>query len=124
MNILVTGGAGFIGSTLAEFLLSKGHSVVCLDNFDAFYSADIKRRNLSGMNSNENFRFIEGDLKNKSQLNDLFSSNKFDMVVHLAAKAGVRPSIMDPESYAEANISGTLNLLESMRRNNIRKILL
>jgi len=122
MNILITGGAGFIGSTLADFLLAKNERVICFDNFDSFYQPEIKQRNLSGMMNNSNFALVNGDLRNKSQLTELFSSNKIDMVVHLAAKAGVRPSILNPEEYAEVNISGTINLLETMRTFRVNKM--
>src|SRR5689334_15992851 len=122
MNILVTGGAGFIGSSLCEFLVAEGHSVTAYDNFDPFYPQDIKRRNLAELPTNGLFRLVEGDLNDTALLSELFSSSGFDAVIHLAAKAGVRPSIIDPVGYSKANISGTLNILEQMRLHNVKHL--
>lgn len=114
-KILVTGGAGFIGSHLVETLLSENYSVVCIDNFDDFYDPKIKRKNIAGHLKNSNYRLIEGDIRNFDLLHDLFEENEFDKVVHLAARAGVRPSIQQPLLYEDVNIKGTLNLLECAR---------
>lgn len=114
MTILVTGGAGFIGSHLCESLLGDGHQVLALDNFDPFYATDIKRGNLVFLKKQPGFEFIEGDIRNPQLLNTIFSNNKVDAVIHLAAKAGVRPSISNPAEYYDVNVNGTLQLLEAM----------
>ncbi len=113
-NILVTGCAGFIGSHVCERLLAGGHHVTGIDNFSDFYSRHIKESNMHGFSQSENFVFHEVDILNVPLMNSLASS-KPDIVVHLAARAGVRPSIADPKSYADVNITGTQNILEMMR---------
>lgn len=120
MNVLVTGGAGFIGSHLTEELLARGWSVVCLDNFDPFYSPRIKRRNLQGCLANGKFTLVEGDIRDLGLLRDLFSKYRFEYVVHLAAKAGVRPSILDPLTYEDVNVKGTLGLLECVKDKGLK----
>jgi len=115
-KILVTGGAGFIGSHLVDSLLSeKGNDVTVLDNFNEFYSPSIKRANIAPHASNPAFRLVEGDIRDSMAVEGLFASGKFDVVVHLAALAGVRPSLENPRSYYEVNVEGTLNLLEAAR---------
>ena len=116
MKFLITGGAGFIGSTLCEFLINKGNQVVCFDNFDTFYSKNTKLDNIAELLKHPNFSLVEGDLINQESLNKVFAEHKVDLVIHLAAKAGVRPSIMDPQAYVQVNINGTMNLLESMKK--------
>lgn len=123
MNILVTGAAGFIGSHVCEYFIKQNHSVVGIDNFDPFYSRKIKNLNLEQLLLNNNFQFYETDIQNKEALNSIFSSNKIDIVIHLAAKAGVRPSIDSISEYYEVNVNGTVNLLESMRTNGVKKML-
>jgi UDP-glucuronate 4-epimerase len=123
MNILITGVAGFIGSSLGEKLLSLGHSVIGIDNFDPFYPKKFKVENLKQLNSFEQFSFFEEDIRNKLLINNLFEDNKIDAVVHLAAKAGVRPSIENINEYYEVNITGTVNLLEGMRQNGVSKLI-
>ncbi|SDD62093.1 UDP-glucuronate 4-epimerase [Mucilaginibacter pineti] len=116
-KILVTGGAGFIGSNLIAKLLSAGDTkVVCIDNFDDFYPKDIKEKNLLPFKANPNFEFIEGDIRNMA---DLDKATDVNVIVHLAAKAGVRPSIVNPILYQDVNVSGTQNLLEYAKKNNI-----
>ncbi|RLB07729.1 MAG: epimerase [Deltaproteobacteria bacterium] len=118
-RVLVTGGAGFIGSHLCQRLLREGYEVVCLDNFDPFYDPGIKRKNVEEIEAsegNERFLLVEGDIRDKSFLQDLFHRSPFNLVIHLAARAGVRPSIQHPLLYEEVNIKGTLNLLEVCRR--------
>lgn len=114
-RVLVTGAAGFIGSWLTERLLERGVEVVGLDNFDPFYDRALKERNLETARGSSAFRLVEGDLCNRSDVSALFSDGGFDAVMHLAAKAGVRPSLADPAAYYETNLIGTSNLLEVMR---------
>lgn len=123
MKILVTGIAGFIGSHVGEKLLSQGHEVVGIDNFDAFYARKFKEYNLSQFRDSENFALYETDIRNKEQLSEIFEKHRIDAVIHLAAKAGVRPSIERIEDYYDVNINGTLNLLECMRRNGVSNLL-
>jgi UDP-glucuronate 4-epimerase len=118
----VTGAAGFIGSWLTERLLGRGDEVVGLDNFDPFYDRALKERNLETARGNDAFRLVEGDLRNRSDVDALFSDGVFDAVVHLAAKAGVRPSLADPAGYYETNLIGTSNLLEAMREAGCRRL--
>src|SRR5688572_13040550 len=123
MNVLITGGAGFIGSTLGEFLLNKGARVICYDNFDPFYPAETKRSNVASMMLHSNFQLVEGDINDVALLSGIFSSTKIDLVIHLAAKAGVRPSILDPRAYENVNVAGTLNLLEVMKQHRVINLL-
>jgi UDP-glucuronate 4-epimerase len=120
-RILVTGCAGFIGSHLSEKLLSKGFQVIGIDNFDPFYDIRIKQRNLSGFLNHPDFEFIEVDLADKVALKAVFPS-AIDLIVHLAGKAGVRPSIEDPSGYIRANIIATQNILDTMKESGIKKM--
>ncbi len=122
-NILVTGGAGFIGSSLIDQLLALENNVICLDNFDPFYDKSFKVENLADAQKSKNFVLIEGDIRNQSDLEKCFRLKPIDLVIHLAAKAGVRPSIEDPKGYYEVNVSGTLNILEAMRMFDVKKML-
>jgi len=122
MNILVTGAAGFIGSHLCERLVQT-HQVIGLDNFCDFYDPAIKRENTSQLIPQKNFQLIETDIRDENSLNELFSRNKIDLVIHLAAMAGVRPSIEDPKLYNEVNITGTVNLLEECKKHEIGKFI-
>jgi UDP-glucuronate 4-epimerase len=118
-NILVTGGAGFIGSTLTKELLKQGNQVTVIDNFSDFYDVNVKERNILPFLKNPKFRLIRLDITN---LEDLFNKvGKHDVIVHLAAKAGVRPSIDDPIGYEEVNVKGTINLLEFAKHHNIKQ---
>ena len=124
MRILLTGAAGFIGSHLSERLLSFGHKVTGIDNFDKFYDRSVKERNLTISKSNPDFTFIEDDLSNPELWEKLAAgADKIDMIIHLAAKAGVRPSMIDPIGYNKANIMGTAYVLEFARHNNIKKVI-
>lgn len=119
MNILVTGVAGFIGSHVAERLVADGHVVYGIDNFDPYYDRAIKDRNLQGLLGETGFRFYQADLVDGHALANVFGTaseagRSIDAVIHLAAKAGVRPSIEDPQAYTKVNIEGTVNLLETM----------
>ncbi len=122
MKFLVTGGAGFIGSHLVERLLAGGHRVICLDNFDEFYDPALKRRNLRRALQDPKFRLLEGDLREERILKRIFEEEEIDIVAHLAARAGVRPSIQSPLLYAEVNIHGTLNLLEACRQHHVGRL--
>lgn len=119
MTILVTGGAGFIGSHLTERLLNEGIEVVCLDNFNDFYDPQIKRRNVSLFLKRKGYRLVEGDIRDGERVSALFRDCHFEKVVHLAARAGVRPSLKEPFLYEEVNVIGTLNLLEACRDSGI-----
>jgi UDP-glucuronate 4-epimerase len=115
-HILITGGAGFIGSHLADRLLAEGGwEVTVVDDFNDFYSPDIKRANVSGHLSSPNYRLFEADIRDSDTLRKVFDENEFDGIVHLAARAGVRPSLSQPKLYNETNVNGTLNLLELAR---------
>ncbi len=120
MKILVTGGAGFIGSHLAERLLGLGHEIICLDNFNNFYDPEIKRRNIEKAFWSNRYTLVNGDILDKDLLEKIFS-DKPDITVHLAAWAGVRPSISNPEIYQRVNIEGTLNILEKCRKHEVDK---
>lgn len=124
MRFLVTGGAGFIGSHLCERLVEKSHFVVCLDNFDSFYDPGIKRRNVQSLLSQKRFHLVEGDILRRRVLERVFGEGAFDVVVHLAARAGVRSSIQKPRLYQKVNIEGTVNLLEFSKRFSIPKFIL
>lgn len=119
MKILVSGGAGFIGSHLVERLLELGHQVVCLDNFDEYYPSSLKRRNIARALASPRFRLVEGDIGDERLMVELFTES-FAVVVHLAARAGVRPSIDDPGLYARVNVQGTIAMLEGSRRSNVQ----
>ncbi len=121
-KILVTGGAGFIGSHLCERLLSEGAKVICLDNFDSFYDPNIKIKNVEGVKKKfpERFELVTGDIRNPDHLKGVLEKNQIDLVVHLAARAGVRPSISDPLLYQDVNIRGTVVLLESCKAHGIK----
>ncbi len=121
MNILVTGCAGFIGSHLVESLLDRGDFVVGLDNFDNYYSKEIKLQNLGIFLKNQNFVFYEGDIRDELFLESIFNLNRIDSIIHLAARAGVRPSIELPKLYCDVNLIGTTNLLEFSNKFKISK---
>jgi len=123
MPLLVTGGAGFIGSHLIDRLLNEGHEVVCLDDFNPFYNPDFKRENVAPYLENPKFTLIEGDIQDELGLKTLFQKQTFQQVIHLAARAGVRPSLKDPKLYVDVNVQGTLNLLECMRQFNVPKMI-
>jgi UDP-glucuronate 4-epimerase len=118
MKILITGGAGFIGSTLAERALALGHDVTCLDNFDPYYDPRIKRDNLAAASRSPRFQLVDGDIGDGALLDRLLPDG-VGTVVHLAARAGVRPSLSDPVAYERTNVQGTIALLEACRRHRI-----
>lgn len=118
MRILVTGGAGFIGSNLVDTLLKEGHRVISVDNFDPFYPKEIKLQNIGKHLKNERFTFIDLDVRD---INQRKLPHSVDCVVHLAAKAGVRPSIENPSAYFDNNIGGTIELLNFCKKNEIKQ---
>lgn len=120
-KILVTGGAGFIGSHLVDRLVERGDDVTVIDNFDPFYDPEIKRQNIAPHKGKANFRFLEVDIRELQTLKSLFKGQDFDVICHLAAKAGVRPSIQDPIAYQEVNVFGTQNLLEIAREKGVKQ---
>jgi UDP-glucuronate 4-epimerase len=123
MVILVTGGAGFIGSHLAEKLLQNGHTVHNLDNLNDYYDPAIKRDNMKRVRQHRQYHFYEGDILDESLLKSLFVQTRFDCIVHLAARAGVRPSIQEPLLYEKVNVQGTMNLLELCKQHDIKKFI-
>jgi UDP-glucuronate 4-epimerase len=124
-TILVTGGAGFIGSHLCERLLSDGIKVICLDNFDAFYDPKIKIKNAEAIAKKfpDLFDLVTGDIRNQEQVKGILQKNKVDFVVHLAARAGVRPSIAEPLLYQDVNIRGTIVLLEACKEHGVENFI-
>ena len=125
MNFLVTGGAGFIGSHVCERLLRDGHSVWAFDDLNPFYDPQFKQRNLREIQSlAKPFEFVHGDITDAAALAGIFSSVKFDQVIHLAARAGVRPSLEQPALYQRVNVEGTVNVLEAARKSGVEKIII
>ncbi len=123
VKILVTGIAGFIGSNLGEHLIKGDVKLIGIDNFDPFYDREVKENNLNILNRSSNFIFFEGDICNASFLNTILNNEKPDLVIHLAAKAGVRPSILNPSEYYNTNVIGTLNLLEAMKTAGCKRMI-
>jgi len=121
-NFLITGGAGFIGSNLVDRLLStEVEHITVVDDFNNFYDPQVKRSNISSHLVDSRYRLAELDIRNHDGLANIFADKQFDCIVHLAARAGVRPSLSEPRLYNETNISGTLNLLELARHHNIKQ---
>ena len=123
-RLLVTGAAGFIGSHLVDRLLSSGEAeVIGLDRFDDFYDPAAKRAIIAPHLAHPSDRLIEVEVRDEAALSRLLADERFDAIVHLAARAGVRPSLIEPRLYAEVNITGTVNLLELARRAGIRRFI-
>jgi UDP-glucuronate 4-epimerase len=122
MKILITGAAGFIGSHLAERLLAEGRQVIGVDNFDEFYDPQVKRSNIAGCLKNKNFYLIEADIRDNDAMDKIIADG-IDVIVHLAARAGVRPSIAQPMLYADVNINGTMVLLKAAKKHKIEKFI-
>jgi UDP-glucuronate 4-epimerase len=121
-NVLVTGGAGFIGSHLVGRLLAEGGwRVSVVDDFNDFYEPELKRRNVGPFEGREEFQLFEADIRDGAALAEIFRGARFECVVHLAARAGVRPSLLEPVLYTETNINGTVNLLEAARAAGVRR---
>jgi len=122
-HVLITGGAGFIGSHLAERLLSLGQRVSIIDNFDDFYDPAVKRRNVEAAVAHSNCRLYDADIRKTTAADAVWTREPIDVVVHLAARAGVRPSIKQPALYADVNVVGTIKLLEAARRHGPPKFI-
>src|SRR5262245_59013817 len=119
-NILITGGAGFIGSNLVDALLGDdNHRVIVVDNFNDFYNPGIKYDNLAAHVGRENFELVEADITDAQAMEKLFTRARFDCVIHLAARAGVRPSLENPLAYQDTNVRGTYVLLEAARKTEV-----
>ncbi len=123
MNIFLTGGAGFIGSQLSRRLLNLGFKVICIDNLNDYYDPEIKKANLAQLKGDAGFDFYHNDIRDKSALEYIFQNHTIDLVIHLAAQAGVRPSIEDPQLYYDVNITGTLNILETMKKHSCTRMI-
>jgi len=123
MNILITGAAGFIGSHICEHFIKKGNRVIGVDNYDDFYPSGFKDLNLSGIISNPAFQFYKADIRDEQSLTGIFNKEKIDLVIHLAAKAGVRPSIEHITTYYDVNVNGSIVLMETMRKFDVKKML-
>lgn len=121
---LVTGGAGFIGSSLTERLLREGNRVIAIDNFCDYYSPLLKEKNIKDFLDNPNYKLYRTDIRNSKDIKEIFDENEIDVIVHLAAMAGVRPSIENPLLYQEVNGMGTQNILEAAKLNNIKSLVM
>ena len=124
MEILVTGGAGFIGSNTVEALLARGERVIALDNFNDYYNPERKHRNVAPFMSHPNFRLVHADLRDRAALEHLFTTEPIRRIIHIAAMAGPRPSVENPSLYEEVNVRGTLNILEAARKTGRRPFVL
>ncbi|UOA07524.1 NAD-dependent epimerase [Methylobacter sp. S3L5C] len=122
MKVLVTGAAGFIGSALAIRLLERGDEVVGIDNLNDYYDVNLKLARLEQLSNYERFKFIKLDISDRTAVHELFSHEKFQKVMHLAAQAGVRYSITNPHAYIDSNIIGFINILEGCRHNSVEHL--
>lgn len=123
-TFLITGAAGFIGSHLADKLLNEGNKVIVVDDFCDFYNPEIKENNVKHNLSNPNYKLYRADIRDRNELAKVFNENKIDVVIHLAAMAGVRPSIDNPIYYQEVNCMGTQNILEEMKAHNVKNLVM
>ncbi len=124
MKYLITGGAGFIGSNLADKLLKDGHEIVVVDNFNDYYDVKIKEENVKQNRKNPHYKLYRADIEDMKALKPIFAHHRFNAVIHLAARAGVRPSLEKPLDYVNSNILGTVNILECMREHKIPKLVI
>lgn len=122
MNILITGGAGFIGSSLTDKLLAQNHKTILIDNMNDYYPPELKWKNINPYINNPNFKLFIGDICDKHIAEQAFNEYSIDVVVHIAASAGVRASINNPKLFVQSNIAGTINILELMKEHNVKKI--
>ena len=122
MNFLITGGAGFIGSTLADKLLKEADRIIVIDNFNDYYDVNQKEQNVAHNLNNPNYKLYRGDICDRRLVEEVFAMNDINAVIHIAARAGVRPSLEDPAEYIRSNIDGTINILENMRKFNVKKM--
>jgi len=123
MNILIVGGAGFIGSHLSERLVLEGHTVICFDNFSGSSNANFKYKNIDSLLKSSKFYLVNGDIQNYDSIGFPFYQHKIDAVYHLAAQTGVRPSVQNPEYHYKVNVLGTLHLLKACVANGVKKII-
>lgn len=123
MHILVTGASGFIGSHLCEALLKDGNNVIGIDNYDPYYDVQIKHSNTQLLSKYDGFRFIQGDILDSDALDAALEPHKPEVIIHLAARPGVRPSLENPAEYVRINTQGTVSVLEFAHRNNIRRVM-
>lgn len=122
MNYLITGGAGFIGSSLTERLRDDNNKIFVIDNFNDYYDVNLKEKNIQPFLANKNYKLYRGDICDRNLVKEIFRQNHIDVVVHIAARAGVRPSLEDPLEYVRSNIEGTINILENMKEFSCKKI--
>ncbi len=122
MNVLVTGGAGFIGSHVADKLLERGDKVSCVDNFNDYYEPEQKKSNIKKQQHNKNYALYREDILNLKQMDDIFGKAKPEAIIHLAARVGVRPSLKEPLLYNDVNVKGTLHILELARKHGVKKL--
>ena len=122
MHVLVTGAAGFIGFHLSKRLIAEGHTVVGIDNLNDYYDVQLKLDRLARLTPHANFRFIKLDVADREGMERLFAEEKFDRVIHLAAQAGVRYSLVNPHSYVESNVAGFMNILEGCRHSKVQHL--
>jgi UDP-glucuronate 4-epimerase len=122
MKILLTGAAGFIGMHVSQLLLARGDTVLGLDNLNAYYDPQLKRNRLARLTDHPNFQFVQLDVADRGPMAELFASGGFDGVVHLAAQAGVRYSLVDPHAYIDSNIVGFTNILEGCRHQKVKHL--
>ena len=123
MNILITGVAGFIGFNLAKYLLNKKYKIYGIDNLDSYYSILLKKKRLNNLKKNKSFIFNYLDLADKNKNNIFFKNKKFDLIINLAAQAGVRYSLKNPRKYIDTNIFGFLNLIEQAKKHKIKNFM-
>ena len=122
MNVLITGGAGFIGSTLSDKLLSLGHNIIVIDNFNSYYDPNLKKKNINNSLNYSTYKLFVCDICDSIKVKQIFKEFQIDCVVHTAASAGVRASIEKPQEFVQSNIAGTINILEAMKEYNVKKI--